>query len=108
MDAAHAAGNVVFATTEVDDRGRGAFLGEQEGIRYARTRVGNGNYRTDPGGIIRRLAYRIDGLKSFAVVTVERLKGRQVEPFGDDATWIDYFGPPRNNPHVLLFPALPR
>lgn len=102
MDAARAAGNVVFATTEVDERGRGAFLGEQEGIRYARTRLGNGNYRTDPGGIIRRLAYRIDGLKSFAVVTAERLTGRQVQPFGDDATWIDYFGPPETVPTYSL------
>ncbi len=98
MDAAHAAGNVVFATTEVDDRGLGAFLGEQEGIRYARTRVGNGNYRTDPGGIIRRLAYKIDKLESFAVAAAERFTGRQVEPFGDDATWIDYYGPPETVP----------
>lgn len=98
MDATRAAGNVVFATTEVGERGEPNFLGGEEGVKYARTRVGNGNYRTDPGGIIRRLAYEIDGLKSFAVVSVERLTGRPVEPFGDDATWIDYFGPPETVP----------
>ncbi|HEY8193028.1 MAG TPA: adenylate/guanylate cyclase domain-containing protein [Gaiellaceae bacterium] len=98
MDAARAAGNVVFSTTEVDARGNGAFLGEQEGLEYARTRVGNGNYRTDPGGVIRRLAYRIDDLKSFAVVAAERLTRHPVAPFGDDASWIDYFGPPKTVP----------
>ncbi|HEX7254305.1 MAG TPA: adenylate/guanylate cyclase domain-containing protein [Gaiellaceae bacterium] len=93
MDAARAAGNVVFATTEVGENGEPNFLGGEEGIEYARTSVGNGNYRTDPGGIIRRMAYEIDGLESFAVVTAERLTGRRVEPFDGDTTWIDYVGP---------------
>jgi adenylate cyclase len=93
MDAARSAGNVVFATTEVGERGEPNYLGGAEGIQYARTRVGNGNYRPDPGGIIRRLPYEIDGLESFAVVTAERLTGRQVEPFDPDENWIDYAGP---------------
>ena len=44
MDAARAAGNVVFATTEVGEAGEPNFLGGEEGIEYGRTRVGNGNF----------------------------------------------------------------
>src|ERR687897_931749 len=47
MDAARAAGNVVFATTEVGENGEPNFLGGAEGIEYARTSVGNGNF--EPG-----------------------------------------------------------
>ncbi len=94
LDSARAAGNVVFATTEVDERGKPKFVGIDQGsIPYARTAVGNANFVPDAGGIIRRLAYRIDGLKSFAVVAAERLSGKPVEPFAPDDTWIDYFGP---------------
>jgi adenylate cyclase len=94
LDSAREAGNVVFATTEVDERGGPKFVGRDQGsIPYARTAVGNGNFIPDAGGIIRRLAYRIDGLKSFAVVAAERLSRRSVEPFAPDDTWIDYFGP---------------
>jgi adenylate cyclase len=102
MDASRAAGNVVFATTEVDEQGNGAFLGEEEGLEYARTRVGNGNYRTDPGGIIRRLAYEIDGLETFPVVAAERATGSQIAPFDSDKTWIDYLGPVRSVPTYSL------
>ena len=35
-----------------------------------------------------------DGLESFAVVTAEVATRRQVAPFDEDRTWIDYAGPP--------------
>ena len=81
MDAARAAGNVVFATTEVGENGEPNFLGGAEGIEYARTSVGNGNFDDDPGGIIRRVPFELDQLKSFAVVAVERATSEPVEPF---------------------------
>src|SRR4029453_2105129 len=34
MDASHAAGNLVYSTTEVSDRGQGKFLGGAQGIGY--------------------------------------------------------------------------
>jgi adenylate cyclase len=93
MDAARAAGNVVFATTEVAENGDPKFVGYQQGsIEYARAGIGNGNFEPDPGGIIRRLAHRIDRLKSFAVVAAERINRRPVDPFDPDTTWIDYLG----------------
>src|SRR5215204_3691151 len=93
MDAARAAGNVVFATTEVGENGEPNFLGGAEGIEYARTTVGNGNFDDDPGGIIRRVPFELDRLKSFAVVAAERATGENVEPFSVDDHLVDYHGP---------------
>ncbi len=100
MDAARAAGNVVFATTEVGENGEPNFLGGAEGIEYARTSVGNGNFDDDPGGIIRRVPYELDQLKSFAVVAVERATGEPVEPFSVETRLVDYHGPVGTIPSV--------
>jgi adenylate cyclase len=91
--AARAAGNLVFSTLEVDDQGRPNFLGGEEGIRFVRARVGNGNFDDDPGGFDRRVPYEIDGLKSFSVVTVERATGKRVPQFSGDKKLIDFRGP---------------
>jgi adenylate cyclase len=96
------AGNVVLATTEVGENGEPNALGGPEGLKAARAVAGNGNFRSDPGGIIRRLPYEIDKLKSFSVVTAERSSGRPVERFDDDTTWIDYPGPPETIPTYSL------
>ena len=100
MDAARAAGNVVFATTEVGENGEPNFLGGAEGIEYARTTVGNGNFDDDPGGIIRRVPFELDRLKSFAVVAAERATGEHVEPFSVDDRLVDYHGPVGTIPSV--------
>lgn len=103
LDAARAAGNVVFATTEVSENGDPKFVGVEQGsIQYGRTVVGNGNFDYDSGGIIRRLAYKIDGLKTFAVVAAERASRQRVRPFDAEKTWIDYFGPARTIPTYSL------
>ncbi|MBA2359853.1 MAG: CHASE2 domain-containing protein [Actinobacteria bacterium] len=84
----------MFATTEVNEDGEPKFVGVAQGsIEYARTAVGNANFETDPGGIIRRLAYGIDRLPSFAVTAAERVSGQRVESFDADDAWVDYFGP---------------
>jgi adenylate cyclase len=95
MDENRAAGNLVFSTTEVNDKGEGKFLGGQEGLAYARARLGNGNFDTDPGGVIRRTPYQLQGLKSFAVATAERATGKPVHPFSNDTKLIDFAGPAR-------------
>jgi adenylate cyclase len=95
-----AAGNLVFSTTEVNDKGEGNFLGGQPGLAYARARLGNGNFDTDPGGIIRRTPYQTQGLMSFAVATVERVTGKPVHPFSNDTRLIDFFGPAGTMPSI--------
>ena len=100
MDENHAAGNLVFSTTEVNDKGQGNFLGGQPGLAYARARLGNGNFDTDPGGIIRRTPYQLQGLKSFAVATAERATGKTVRPFSNDTKLIDFSGPAGTMPSI--------
>lgn len=97
IDAVAAAGNVVLATTEVDDRGHTNVFGGDEIVRQVGARVGNGNFPTDGGGVIRRVAYKVDKLKSFALVTTERATGETITPadFRHRTTnWIDFRGPP--------------
>jgi adenylate cyclase len=91
------AGNVVLATTEVDKDGRTNVFGGDEIVSQIGARVGNGNFPTDSGGVIRRVAYKVDKLKSFALVTAERATGGTISPndFHDrDTNWIDFKGPP--------------
>jgi adenylate cyclase len=95
VDAVANAGNVVLATTEVDALGRTNVFGGDEVVKQVGARVGNGNFPLDPGGVIRRVAYSIDRLKSFSLVTAERATGRTISPddFPGHSTWIDYDGP---------------
>ena len=96
---ADADGRVVLATTEVNQRGEGKFLGGPQQVleKDLGSRFGNGLFPNDSGGVIRRMSYSIDGMKTLGVATVEAATGREVEA-GDagsgDGTWIDYLGPP--------------
>jgi adenylate cyclase len=89
------AGNVVLATTEVDSRGRTNVLGGDSALRDFGARAANAATPTDPGGVIRRVPYSLQKLKSFAVVTAERATARPVPraPFADEGAWIDFPGP---------------
>ena len=100
MDASHASGNLVFSTTEVNDRGAGKFLGGAQGLAYARAQLGNGNFDTDPGGVIRRTPFELQGLKSFSVATAERATGKTIRPFSGDRKLIDFAGPVGTIPAV--------
>ena len=90
------AGNLVLATTEVGEGGSTNVFGGDEVVRDVRARVGNGNFPLDPGGVIRRVAFEVDDLTSFALVTVERARGKPIAKteFSErESTWIDYVGP---------------
>lgn len=94
--------NVVLATTVVDKRGHTNVFGGDEVVHdIAHAEVGNGSFPTDSGGLIRRVAYKVDKLKSFALVVVERATGETISPadFGHRTTnWIDYRGRPGTIP----------
>jgi adenylate cyclase len=93
------AGNVVLATTEVDRRGRSNVFGGEEVLRQIGARAGNTVLDPDTGGVLRRVGYEVDGLKSFPIVVAEVDSGRPIErselpdPAGGEF-WIDYAGPP--------------
>jgi serine/threonine-protein kinase len=88
------AGNVVLGTTVVDDQGATNVLGGDEVVNSVGARVGSGLMPVDADGALRRLPYAVNGLESFAVVTAEVATRRQVAPFDERRTWIDYAGPP--------------
>ena len=55
---------------------------------------GNGLFVTDKGGIIRRLSYKINDLKTLPVASYELGSGKRVDPadIPGDGAWIDYYG----------------
>ena len=95
-----AKGRIALATTEVNRKGEGKFLGGPQKVleEDLGARFGNGLFPYDSGGVIRRMSYSIDGMKTLGVATVEAGTGEEVEPSGDvdseDGEWIDYNGPP--------------
>jgi CHASE2 domain-containing sensor protein len=89
-----ASGDVVLGTTVVDDQGATNVLGGDEVVSSVGARVGTGLMPPDADGALRRVPYAINGLESFAVVAAEVATHRQVLPFDERRTWIDYAGPP--------------
>jgi adenylate cyclase len=89
-------GGVVLSTTEVEAGGRTNVFGGEEVLREFDARAANGNFELDPGGVIRRMPYSVDGLVSFSVATAEAASGETIEPSefeSDGEAWIDYRGP---------------
>ena len=101
FDAAGRAGNVVFATTEVNPSGGTNVLGGDANLKQIDAEAGNGVLPDDPGGVKRHMTYKIDKLKLFSVVAAEHA-GTKVDPreFDDSLEWIDFYGPPGTIPEV--------
>jgi adenylate cyclase len=95
IDAVANARGVVLATTETLPNGQTRIFGGNETLREIGARPASGLFPTDSAGVIRKVKYSINGLKSLAVVTVETATGRPVPrgPFGKEGAWIDYVGP---------------
>jgi adenylate cyclase len=90
-------GRVVFSFTETDPRGGVNFIGGgQAQLDDVEGRAGNGLFPNDPGGVIRRMAFEIDKLRSLGIVTYETGSGKRVDraDFPDEDAWIDYRGGP--------------
>ena len=101
-DAIARAGNLVLATTVVDERGRTNVLGPPAVLRSLDARAAHAGLTTDSGRVVRRMSREIERLETFAVVAVERYQRRQVteEDFPDPA-WVDYHG--RTNVETVPF-----
>jgi CHASE2 domain-containing sensor protein len=61
---ARARGRIVLATTEVDEKGNSNVFGGGDILRQIGARAGNAVFQSDPSGVIRRVSYASDGLKS--------------------------------------------
>ncbi len=101
-DAVARAGNVVLATTAVNERGGTNVFGGEEVLRELDARAAHAGLTTDSGRVVRRMSHDIDRLETFGVVAVERARGRQVpEDDFPDPAWIDYHG--RTNVRTIPF-----
>jgi len=86
----------VLSFTETD-RGKVNLLDQgAEFLDQVGALAGNGGFPDDSGGIIRRVAYEIDDLKTVPVASAEVVSGKPVDPddFPEKGAWIDFFGPP--------------
>src|SRR3954451_1557568 len=93
---------MVMATTEVEKGGRTSVFGGGEGLRYSKATPANSNYAPDEDGRIRRMAFKIDDLKTFGIAAAEKMVGHRItSPPGVGAlAWIDYPGPPETIPYI--------
>jgi adenylate cyclase len=97
------AGNVVLATTAVDDSGGTNVLGGDDVLRSLSSRAAHAGYATDAGRVVRRMARELEGLETLPVAVVERGTGKQIPPdaFPEDRPWIDYHG--KSNVRTIPF-----
>ena len=88
------AGNVVLATTIVNDRGGTNVFGGDDVLRTLQTRAAHAGYATDAGRVVRRMAHDLEKLDTMAVAIVERDQRREVpeSAFPEERAWIDYHG----------------
>lgn len=95
---------VVLSTTEVQGHGQTAVLGGNQNLAAAGARPGNSNFAPDRDGVIRRMAYSIQGLNTFSVVLGEALSGRSVprSSFGDGTVPIYFSYPSGTLPTLSL------
>lgn len=112
LDSISRAGRVVVSTTQVDPRGNGdAFLyyvpqkvldSKKRGAvnawlkREVGVTVSDGLFPNDPGGVIRRLSSKTDGLSSFPIAAAQRATGKRIDSadLGGDTAYIDFYGKP--------------
>jgi adenylate cyclase len=98
VEAIAASHGVVLATTEVGPHGTTSVLGGDSVLREIGARAANTSVVPDSDGVLRRMQYSIQGLKTFAVVAAEVASGRAISAkrFGGPThpVPIDYSGPP--------------
>jgi adenylate cyclase len=95
-------GKVVLAASEVEPGGRTDVLGgpsllRELGARAAEVRLRK-DTEVDTDGVVRRLGYSYNGLRSFPVVTAEVFTGRPIAPslFERGSLPIDFVGGPES------------
>src|SRR3954470_11578258 len=108
LTACRRAGNCVMAATEFNNAGEAAVFGGPPGQKFARVKVGNGNFAEDSDGVIRKLFYERQHVKPLGVVGHEQETGKRLgvvvheqetgKPvaagdLGGDTTFIDWYGP---------------
>jgi adenylate cyclase len=93
IDAVDRAHDVVLVTTEVDN-GHTRIFGGDDVLASIGARPASALLPAADDGVIRKVNYEVDGLKTLPVVLAEMV-GRPVKrsDFGSDGAWIAYAGP---------------
>ena len=97
LDAVERDPGVVLSTTEVDKKGHSGIFGSEQLVHEVHARAANGNIRPDPGGIVRKMHYELEGLVTLPIATAEAAMEERIDPSemeGDGSAWIDFRGPP--------------
>ncbi len=89
-------GKVVFATTEVSDKGAPNLIFDAAALKEMGARPGNGLFPTDSNDAVRQMDYSIQGLKTLAIQSAAIATGKTVTTtqMGGSRQWIDFAGPP--------------
>jgi adenylate cyclase len=100
---------VVLDTTQTDTRGGTGILGGDKVLKAIGARPSSAlNPAGEPDNDIRRVAYSLGGLQTFATVVAEAADHRQIKPslFEGKPAWIDFAGPAGTIPSVSFYKVL--
>lgn len=87
------AGDVVLATTEVDDHGRTRIFGGGAGLKAGRGIPASAQVANDPGAVVRRTYLSDHGLDSFPVAAARAYRDGDLTLPSRGDHWIDFPGP---------------
>jgi len=101
-------GRVVLAGTEVNDEGDTNVLGGADTLKEVGAVAGMALMPRDNNGVIRRVPFATQGVKSFAVVTAQRVPGQTIDrgAFDEGNAWIDFHGGPGTLDYVSMADVL--
>src|SRR6266545_1163917 len=100
--------DVLFdAATETDGHGLTNLFGGAY-LDKIGARAGTPLFPSDPGAVIRRVRYDVNGVKAFSIAAAERFLGHAIAPsqLGGKTAWIDYAGAEGTIPAVSYSDAL--
>jgi adenylate cyclase len=101
VQAVSRAHNVVLAATQTNGHGLVDLFGGAYPDKFG-ARAGSPLFPADPGAVIRRVRYAVNGVEAFSIAAAERFSGHEISPsrLGGQTTWIDYAGPEGTIPAV--------
>src|SRR3954467_1426931 len=88
----------VFAATEVNERGQTRIFGGEKILRAIGARAAHAGTPVDPGALIRRIDFEVDGLKTFPIAMTEAATGHRLtrSDMHGPWAWIDFYGGPHS------------
>ena len=100
--ACRASRKCVLSTTEFDPKLGSNVFGGPAGLKLARATSGDGRFPQDPDGVIRKVALKLQTLKSLSIVGAEEAGKKPItnKDLGGQRAYLDFYGPPGTVPVV--------